>query len=63
VKKNLKKFPLRKKKIYVWLDALVGYLTAVGYPGSNASKQQLAASAAAEDHLAWPPDWQGLGKI
>ena len=34
------------QSIYVWLDALVNYLTVVGYP----------------DATSWPPDAQVLGK-
>lgn len=36
--------------IYVWLDALVGYLTAAGYPEKEGKDFQ------------WPPDLQILGK-
>lgn len=38
--------------IYVWMDALVNYLTAVGYP--NTSSEFFKNS--------WPPDVQVIGK-
>jgi methionyl-tRNA synthetase len=37
--------------VYVWLDALINYLTAVGYPDATAESWSL-----------WPPDLQLVGK-
>eukprot|EP00920_Eleutheroschizon_duboscqi_P041019 GHVT01098082.1.p1 GENE.GHVT01098082.1~~GHVT01098082.1.p1 ORF type:complete len:934 (+),score=85.70 GHVT01098082.1:420-2804(+) len=42
----------RNLKIYVWLDALVGYLTAVGFPDTDGVRFREM----------WPPDMQILGK-
>ncbi|GAA5907951.1 hypothetical protein JCM5296_000769 [Sporobolomyces johnsonii] len=40
--------------IYVWIDALVNYLTAAGYPWKGGE--------AFEEGKAWPPDLQVVGK-
>lgn len=37
-----------EQTIYVWLDALVNYLTAVGYPENKS--------------MTWPPTYQVIGK-
>ncbi|KHN76022.1 Methionine--tRNA ligase, mitochondrial [Toxocara canis] len=38
----------QSQTIYVWMDALVNYLTVSGFPRSH--------------HDYWPPDWQVIGK-
>lgn len=38
-------------QIYVWLDALVNYLSVCGYPSNNATMNSI-----------WPPTCQILGK-
>lgn len=40
--------------IYVWLDALASYLTAVGYPWQGGVRESMARG--------WPPDIQVIGK-
>jgi methionyl-tRNA synthetase len=39
----------KKHIVYVWLDALINYLTAAGYPNQNWRS-------------CWPPNWQVIGK-
>ncbi|KAG8983454.1 methionyl-tRNA synthetase [Tulasnella sp. JGI-2019a] len=45
--------------IYVWVDALANYLTAIGYPWSSAPE---SASAGSNTGVAWPADVQVIGK-
>ncbi|CAH8542838.1 unnamed protein product [Schistosoma turkestanicum] len=45
-----------EQTIYVWLDALVNYLTVTGFPWSNVN------DANCKKHTLWPPDIQFLGK-
>lgn len=40
--------------IYVWLEALAAYLTAVGYPWQNGIQEGFTRG--------WPPDIQVIGK-
>lgn len=43
--------------IYVWVDALANYLTAVGYPWAAPSEASAEPRA-----VAWPADVQVIGK-
>lgn len=41
-----------EQTVYVWMDALVNYLTVAGYPDVNSERFKTS----------WPPDVQVIGK-
>src|SRR5205814_4985582 len=51
--------------LYVWIDALSNYVTALGYPHEDASAQQSRAVSARSESLFerfWPADVHLIGK-
>lgn len=47
--------------MYVWVDALMGYLTGVGYPAWTKDREGVLRGERGAV-CAWPPDVQVIGK-